>query len=151
MVLYLIDASKDLSKQLKAVEELKGKLVNKLVVVINKIDQNPNTKKQVKDALFISAKQKVGLEELTDTLLSFVNTGALNNNQTIVSNSRHVDALNKSLEQIIKTIEGLNSCISGDFLAMDIRQALFHLGEITGEISSDDLLDNIFSNFCIGK
>ena len=151
VVLYLIDASKDLSKQLKAVEELKGKLVNKLVVVINKIDQNPNTKKQVKDALFISAKQKVGLEELTDTLLSFVNTGALNNNQTIVSNSRHVDALNKSLEQIIKTIEGLNSCISGDFLAMDIRQALFHLGEITGEISSDDLLDNIFSNFCIGK
>ena len=68
-----------------------------------------------------------------------------------MSNSRHVDALNKSLEHIIKTIEGLNSGISGDFLAMDIRQALFHLGEITGEISTDDLLDNIFSNFCIGK
>ena len=74
-------------------------------------------------------KQKKGLEALTDTLLSFVNTGALSNNQTIVSNSRHVDALNKSLKQIIKTIEGLNSGISGDFLAMDIRQALYHLGK----------------------
>lgn len=151
IVLYLIDASKDLSKQQQEVEVLKEKLANKLVVIVNKVDQKPKVKSEIKDALFISAKQKEGLNELTDTLLSFVNTGALSNNQTIVSNSRHVAALNKSLEQIIKTIEGLNSGISGDFLAMDIRQALFHLGEITGEISTDDLLDNIFSNFCIGK
>jgi tRNA modification GTPase len=151
VVLYLMDASKDLSQQLQEVEDLKGKLANKLVVIVNKIDQHPAAKEQVKDALFISAKNREGLEELTNTLLSFVNTGALSNNQTIVTNSRHVDALNKSLEQIIKTIDGLNNGISGDFLAMDIRQALFHLGEITGEISTDDLLDNIFSNFCIGK
>lgn len=151
VVLYLVDASKDLSKQLQDAEELKGKLAKKLVIVVNKIDQKPTIKEQIKDVLFISAKQKKGLDALTDTLLSFVNTGALSNNQTIVSNSRHVDALNKSLNQIIKTIEGLNSGISGDFLAMDIRQALYYLGEITGEISSDDLLDNIFSNFCIGK
>ena len=151
VVLYLVDASKDLSQQLQDAEGLKGKLAKKLVIVVNKIDQKPTIKKQIKDVLFISAKQKKGLDALTDTLLSFVNTGALSNNQTIVSNSRHVDALNKSLNQIIKTIEGLNSGISGDFLAMDIRQALYYLGEITGEISSDDLLDNIFSNFCIGK
>ena len=151
VVLYIMDASKNLSKQLQEIEELKRKMANKLVVVVNKIDKNHAAKEQVKDALFISAKEKKGLESLTDTLLSFVNTGSLSNNQTIVSNSRHVDALNKSLEQIIKTIEGLNSGISGDFLAMDIRQALFHIGEITGEISTDDLLENIFSNFCIGK
>ena len=151
VVLYVMDASKNLSKQLEEIEELKRKMAKKLVVVVNKIDQNHAAKEQVKDALFISAKEKEGLEALTDTLLSFVNTGRLSNNQTIVSNSRHVDALNKSLEQIIKTIEGLNSGISGDFLAMDIRKALFHIGEITGEISTDDLLDNIFSNFCIGK
>ena len=151
VVLYLMDASKNLSQQLLETEELKLKFANKLVVVVNKIDQNPAIKEQVKDALFISAKQKKGLEALTETLISFVNTGALSNNQTIVSNSRHVDALNKSLKQIIKTIDGLNSGVSGDFLAMDIRQALYHLGEITGEISTDDLLDNIFSNFCIGK
>lgn len=151
VVLYLMDASRNIEKQEAEITQLKSKIANKLVVVVNKIDQNPSVKEQVKDALFISAKTKEGIQELTDTLLGFVNTGALSNNQTIVSNSRHVDALNKSLEQIIKTIEGLNSGISGDFLAMDIRQALFHLGEITGEISTDDLLDNIFSNFCIGK
>ena len=117
-----MDASKDIPQQLLEAEELKLKLANKLVVVVNKIDQNHAIKEQVKDALFISAKQKEGLEALTDKLLSFVNTGTLSNNQTIVSNSRHVDALNKSLKQIIKTIEGLNSGISGDFLAMDIRQ-----------------------------
>lgn len=151
VVLYLMDASRELSKQLQEVEELKGKLGSKLVIVVNKVDQNPATKEQVTDALFISAKNKEGLDTLTDTLLGFVKMGTLTNNQTIVSNSRHVEALNKSLKQIIKTIEGLNSDISSDFLAMDIRQALFHLGEITGEISTDDLLDNIFSNFCIGK
>lgn len=151
IVLYLMDANSDLNHQLKKVKELRNSLDGKLVVVVNKIDQNPDVKKQFKDALFISAKQREGLDALTNTLLSFVNTGALSNNQTIVSNSRHVDALNKSLNQIIKTIEGLNNGVSGDFLAMDIRQALYHLGGITGEISSDDLLENIFSNFCIGK
>ena len=151
VVLYLMDANKNLSQQLKEAKDLKEKLANKLVMVINKIDQNSAAKEQIKDALFISAKKKEGLEALTDTLLSFVNTGALSNNQTIVSNSRHVDVLNKSLEQIIKTIEGLNNGVSGDFLAMDIRQTLIQLGEITGEISNNDLLDNIFSNFCIGK
>jgi tRNA modification GTPase len=151
IVLYLMDANSDLNHQLKKVKELRNSLDGKLVVVVNKIDQNPDAKKQFKDALFISAKQREGLDALTNTLLSFVNTGALSNNQTIVSNSRHVDALNKSLNQIIKTIEGLNNGVSGDFLAMDIRQALYHLGGITGEISSDDLLENIFSNFCIGK
>ncbi len=151
IVLYIMDANSDLNHQLKKVKELRNSLDGKLVVVVNKIDQNPDAKKQFKDALFISAKQREGLDALTNTLLSFVNTGALSNNQTIVSNSRHVDALNKSLNQIIKTIEGLNNGVSGDFLAMDIRQALYHLGGITGEISSDDLLENIFSNFCIGK
>lgn len=151
IVLYLVDANSDLNHQLKKIKELRSSLDGNLVVVVNKIDQNPDAKKQLKDALFISAKHRIGLDALTNTLFSFVNTGALSNNQTIVSNSRHVDALNKSLNQIIKTIEGLNNGVSGDFLAMDIRQALHHLGSITGEISSDDLLDNIFSNFCIGK
>ena len=151
IVLYLMDANSNLNYQLKKIKELKIGFEGKLVVVVNKIDQNPDAKKHFNDALFISAKQREGLDILTNTLLSFVNTGALSNNQTIVSNSRHVDALNKSLNQIIKTIEGLNNGVSGDFLAMDIRQALHHLGSITGEISSDDLLDNIFSNFCIGK
>ena len=83
--------------------------------------------------------------------MSFVNTGALRNNDTIVTNSRHYDALLKAFEEIQKVKEGLESGLSGDLLAIDIRQALYYFGEITGEITNDDLLGNIFANFCIGK
>jgi len=69
----------------------------------------------------------------------------------LVSNARHYDALVKSLEEIDKVQQGLDANLSGDLMAIDIRQALYHLGEITGEISNDELLGNIFANFCIGK
>ena len=83
--------------------------------------------------------------------MSFVNTGALRNNDTIITNSRHYDSLLKAFEEIDKVKEGLDINLSGDLLAIDIRQALYHFGEITGEITNDDLLGNIFANFCIGK
>jgi len=84
-------------------------------------------------------------------LLECVNLGILRNNETIVTNSRHYDALLKALNEIQKVQLGIDDNLSGDLLAIDIRQALYHFGEITGEISSDDLLGNIFANFCIGK
>ena len=99
----------------------------------------------------ISAKTGQGVEGLKTTLLDFVNTGALRNNETIVTNSRHYDALLKALEEIIKVQEGIDMGLSGDLMAIDIRQALYYFGEITGEITNDDLLGNIFANFCIGK
>jgi len=68
-----------------------------------------------------------------------------------VSNSRHFEALSKALDHIVLVQNGIEIGISGDLLAMDIRQSLFHLGEITGEITTDDLLDSIFRDFCIGK
>jgi tRNA modification GTPase len=101
--------------------------------------------------LFVSAKNKLGIEELKDTLLSFVNTGALKNQETIVTNTRHYDALIKALEEIQKVQWGLSEGISSDLMAIDIRQALYHFGEITGQVSNDELLGNIFANFCIGK
>ena len=73
------------------------------------------------------------------------------NDQTIVTNNRHYDALYKAQESLDRVLKGLTSGITGDFIAMDIRQALQHLGEITGEIYTDDLLDSIFGRFCIGK
>ena len=76
---------------------------------------------------------------------------ALKNGQTVVTNSRHYEALLKSLQDIEQVSQGLQNGLSGDLLAIDIRQALHHLGEITGEITTDDLLGNIFANFCIGK
>lgn len=108
--------------------------------------QNDKTK-----ALIISAKTNSGVEELKDILHNFVNTGALRNNETIVTNSRHYDSLLKALEEIDKVKEGMANGIPSDLLAIDIRQAIHHFGEITGQITSDDLLGNIFANFCIGK
>ncbi|MEM6515046.1 MAG: tRNA uridine-5-carboxymethylaminomethyl(34) synthesis GTPase MnmE [Bacteroidota bacterium] len=101
--------------------------------------------------LKISAKTGEGVEQLTNTLLNLINTGALRNNETIVTNSRHYDSLIRALEEIQKVKYGLETGLSGDLLAIDIRQALHHFGEITGEITNDDLLGNIFANFCIGK
>ena len=99
----------------------------------------------------LSAKKGVGVDALKDKLLSFVNTGALRNNDTIVTNSRHYDSLLKALDEIEKVKHGLESGLSGDLLAIDIRQALYHFGEITGQVTNDELLGNIFANFCIGK
>lgn len=99
----------------------------------------------------LSAKTGSGVEELKKSLLALVHSGALSRNETIVTNSRHYDALIKALEEIEKVQAGLRSGVSGDLLSIDIRQALYHFGEITGEITSDDLLGNIFANFCIGK
>lgn len=127
-----------------------------LLVIFNKMDLMEeklisNLKSQISNSIFISAKQKTGIDELKNQLLSFVNTGALRNNETIVTNSRHYDSLLKALEEIQKVRFGLDNNISSDFMAIDIRQALFHFGEITGQVSNDELLGNIFANFCIGK
>src|SRR5699024_1195231 len=103
------------------------------------------------DSQFISAKKKIGVEELKEKLQTYVNTGALRNNDTIVTNSRHYDSLLKAQEEINQVQEGLNMGLTGDLLAIDIRQALHYFGEITGEITTDDLLGHIFANFCIGK
>ncbi len=101
--------------------------------------------------VLLSAKTGLGVEGLKGILLGLVNTGALRNDEAIITNSRHYDALTKALDEIQKVQEGLNAGLPGDLLSVDIRQALYHLGTITGEITSDDLLANIFSNFCIGK
>ena len=102
------------------------------------------------NVLFVSAKEKTNIDKLIDHLYKSVESGAAKND-VVVSNTRHYEALVKAYDSLTKVLEGLDTNISGDFLAMDIRQALHHLGEITGEITTDDLLDNIFSKFCIGK
>jgi len=138
-------------------EKIKNKFPLKPIVVIaNKSDllseeQKNNIQATIDDILFLSAKQKVGIDELKNTLLSFVNTGALRNNETIVTNTRHYDSLLKALEEVQKVKWGLNSGLSSDLMAIDIRSALHYFGEITGEVTNDELLGNIFANFCIGK
>ncbi len=160
VVVFLLDAEKfevSGSGFQVEIENIRIKYPHKpLVVVANKIDQTEeNTisdlKSQITDLLLLSAKTGEGVEELKSKLLEFVNTGALRNNETIVTNTRHYDSLLKALEDIQKVKKGLHEGVSGDLIAIHIRQALYHFGEITGEITSDDLLSNIFANFCIGK
>lgn len=164
VVVYLFDAEKfhpevsgQASKFQVEIETIKNKYpLKNLVIVANKVDKLSeegikNLQSAISNLQMLSAKTGQGVEDLQHKLLDFVNTGALRNNETIVTNSRHYDALLKALEEIIKVQEGIDAGLSGDLLAIDIRQALYHFGEITGEITNDDLLGNIFANFCIGK
>ena len=161
VVLFLVDSS-DLSatnlKKLKIeIEKIKNKYPQKALTIIgNKADKLTDDVKQlianeIPNILFLSAKQNIGVDELKNTLLSFVKTGALRNNETIVTNTRHYDSLLKALEEVQKVKWGLDAGISSDLMAIDIRSALYYFGEITGEVTNDELLGNIFANFCIGK
>ena len=156
LVLHLIDASKVELLQHKSAE-LEDKYPNKkILTIINKADLLSkevilNLKSQFSTIIILSAKHKDGIYKLTTTLTQLANKGALSNNETIVSNSRHFEALNNAFNAIKEVEKGIEANISTDLFSIDIRQALFHLGEITGEVTTEDLLGNIFANFCIGK
>ena len=162
VVVYIVDSSQlsvvGLNTEL---EKIKNKFPLKpLIVVLNKIDKLSEDKLKTivnqlttnnRQLITISAKEKQGIEDLKNQLLSFVNTGALRNNETIITNTRHYDSLLKALEEIQKVKFGMQSNLSSDLMAIDIKQALYYFGEITGEVTNDELLGNIFANFCIGK
>ena len=162
IIVYLLDSAavnhkSEIVESIKIeIDKIKNRFPKKpLVLIANKIDKADQSfiKKSFDDEhlLLLSAKENIGIDALKEKLLTFVNTGALHNNDTIVTNSRHYDALLKALEEIQKVKYGLETDLSGDLMAIDIRQALYHFGEITGEITNDDILGNIFANFCIGK
>jgi len=139
------------------IEEIKPHLHNsELVLVGNKIDHEDKEYalqefEDFNNILFISAKEQTNLDQLKKHLVHLFDNRTVNITETIVTNARHVEALRNTNTSLVKVLEGLHNNVTGDFLAMDIRQALHYLGTITGEISSDDLLSNIFSRFCIGK
>lgn len=168
VVLYLVDGSRlSVDGKLETLLLEVGKTRNQfplkpILAIINKmdlispesitiIDKKLTTNNQQLTTIYISAKENVGVDELKNKLLSFVNTGALRNNETIVTNSRHYDSLLKALDEIQKVNYGLQTNISSELMAIDIREALYHFGMITGEVTNDELLGNIFANFCIGK
>jgi tRNA modification GTPase len=158
IAIYLFDAHEMTTSELElVVEELAPHLHNsELVLVANKIDKEDveyikREFSEFPDMLFISAKERTNIEEFKKHLVTLFDNRIVNITETIVTNARHVEALRHTNVALIKVLEGLNHNVTGDFLAMDIRQALHYLGTITGEISSDDLLTNIFSRFCIGK
>ncbi|MDP3314091.1 tRNA uridine-5-carboxymethylaminomethyl(34) synthesis GTPase MnmE [Lutibacter sp.] len=165
LVIYLFDLEKVKNKQisleniLAEIEKIREKhptkhiliIANKVDLVSEEIKLNVDKKFKKFNHLFLSAKHKTGVSELTTALTHLANKGALSNNETIVSNSRHFEALNNAYIALKDVEKGIATNISTDLFAVDIRQALFHLGEITGEVTTEDLLGNIFANFCIGK
>ena len=157
MVIYLIDSQHyfdENAQQLEQLNQLRENFPEKPVWVIwNKTDLIDNQlpeKLAGYPTLQMSAKTTKGLEELKQLLVNYLEQQNYQD-QSVISNSRHYSALNAALSEIVKVQDGLNNNLSGDLLAIDLRQALFHLGEITGEVTNDELLGNIFANFCIGK
>ena len=161
LLIFLIDSNKFVGSKstfLEEIETIKNRFPNKrLLLIANKIDSLPEKQRKeittsVKDILLLSAKEKIGITTLLKELTSLVNKGALSNNETIVTNSRHFEALNNALNAINSVQEGIDLKISTDLFSIDIRECLRHLGNITGEYDLDkDILGHIFSNFCIGK
>jgi tRNA modification GTPase len=159
LLVYVFDVIRSSPEEVRAdLEQLVGP-DTRLFVVANKMDLNPYTShahyacELLPESAWVpvSALNNMNVEYLKEKLLNSVLEGKLRTEHTVVANARHYDALLKSSESLTDALRSIETGISGDFIAMDIRRALTFLGEITGEISSEDLLDSIFSRFCIGK
>ncbi len=159
IVLYVIDIVKstvdDIKEALKDFSEHIQNSEKKFIIIANKIDQLQKTPVKFSElveleTIFVSAKRKENINMILDSLLHSVNI-AHTGDKAIVSNIRHYESLSKTLSAIENIEEGLRQSLPTDLLSTDIRSALHYLGEITGEISNEDILGAIFSKFCIGK
>jgi tRNA modification GTPase len=156
LVVYLFDVTTTTPEQLQAdLAQLHTQGIPVLITA-NKTDLQPNSEYRQRfaeypDMLFLSSKQEHGIDQLKTALAQQVLGQQINLEDTVVANARHYEALRTASDALSDTLNALGRNTTGDFLALDIRRALHALGEITGDITTDDLLDNIFSEFCIGK
>lgn len=159
VVLYMFDISRtsceQVQERLKDFEERISDNNKKFIIIGNKTDQLEKTphsfQKMVElDCVFVSAKRKENIKLVVDHLLKAVDTDRLEDS-TVVSNARHYDELTKAMEAVESIEKGFEQGIPSDLISIDIRTALHHLGEITGEVTTEEILGNIFANFCIGK
>lgn len=164
IILWMIDATDAISQ----IKELSNKILPRsedkhLILVFNKSDlireeQKASILKSVSEvqnlnmvSIFIAARQRSGIDELQQILIETSHLPTITQNDVIVTNARHYEALTHALDAIHRVQEGLEAGISGDFLAQDIRECIYHLSDIAGEVTNDMVLQNIFKNFCIGK
>lgn len=155
------DSAESINKRVKVIREMLRGSDKRLFILINKTDQDSSGKENVlaksimpeesEELLFISAKMKKGLDELRMKLSEIVLKDKLRLDDVIITNIRHYEVMVRVSESLDRVISGLDNNIPDDFIAIDIRHAIHYLGEITGEITSDEILGNIFKNFCIGK
>ncbi len=160
IILYMFDASEtsldEITETIRDFQQRVGDNEKRLVLIANKIDlmkEIPHHFRNLVDleTIFVSAKRKENIHMITDSLLKSVDKADEEAHGTLVTNSRHYEALTKAAEAIAAVRKGILENISGDLLAIDLRSALHHLGSITGEVTSDEILGEIFGKFCIGK
>jgi len=156
LVIYMADAMTESVEGLKAGILALGTLEIPVIQVLNKVDQVSKAvlvafQEALPDVILMSAKNQVGLPELEKALLNIIGFDQANASGTLVTNIRHYQQLVQTQETLIGVLNALKTGLTGDLIAQDLRHALHHLGEITGQISNDDLLKNIFGKFCIGK
>ena len=162
IVLLVVDLMNPLPLVLERIARIRQRIENQhLIFVGNKADLAGKERikalvaaidlAETEDIVFISAKNRQNIDSLTDLLKEKVGLQELDSNDVIVSNIRHYEALTNAHGAVVRVIDGLHAGISGDFLAQDIRECLHYLGEITGDISTDEVLGHIFKHFCIGK
>lgn len=160
IVLQMFDVSVSTLNEIDAsFKDLSVRYPNqKIITILNKADlSNADLPALITaeypeaDMVCISAKEKVGIEQLQEKLSSFIDLGKVNSGDVIICNSRHYSSLSDANTSLDSVLHAMSTGLPSDLLAIDIRAALHSLGEITGEITTDDLLGNIFSKFCIGK
>jgi tRNA modification GTPase len=152
LLLYVFDAEQITTDELNSDLESLQKPGVAMLIVANKADLLTEAQLSAlpHDAIVISAKEKQHIDELKQKIYGAAIKEQLTGHETLVTNIRHLEALQKTEEALIRVLGGIDS-VTSDFLSMDIKQALHYLGEITGAVTTDDLLENIFSKFCIGK
>lgn len=156
LVVYLFDALEETKENVETVQQELFAVAKNCLMVGNKLDdvkliETRAAYYQLEEVVYISAKENKGLDQLRRKLTAKVTQGVINTENTIVTNARHFQSLQKVGQSIESINNGLENKLPGDLLAIDIRQCLHYLGEITGQISNEDQLDYIFSKFCIGK
>jgi len=161
IILWIVDCTQ-LTEHIEWLTEqiAKRAVGKKVILVFNKIDKIAEEEREVLDQLFqqfegeriyISARERINTEGLQKALVVAAQLPEIHPGDVVVNNIRHFEALQNALKAIRRVIDGLDNHISGDFLSQDIRECMHFLGEITGSISNDEILGNIFGKFCIGK
>lgn len=159
IVLWMIDATDAQAQITQLSNQLLPRCEGKqLILVYNKVDLVNNMQNTIPayfpdsvKSITLSAKKREHIEELQQMLITSAHLPAITQNDVIVTNVRHYEALNNALEAIHRVQKGLANNISGDFVSQDIRECIFHLSDIAGEVTNDMVLQNIFQHFCIGK
>ncbi len=154
LIIYLFDLTQTSLEEIAGEESHLQALGVPYIKVGNKLDKaGPALISGLKDRdfIFISASNKTNIHELKEKILSRFQVKAVKTGDVMVTNLRHYENLRQTHDALQRVLDGMDHGITGDFLAMDIRQALHYLGEITGTITTEDLLANIFGKFCIGK